>query len=271
MWRQGDVIERPGISWLGPAGLDPVTGMTDGQWSYEPVADPDLIVPFGVIASQTCDIGADGPGAKHPFVEIHPVVNMSEVDAGRRSQIERFEMRYLVALTQPPAPGFWVADLRLVLCVSKAQLIGTTALPGFATENDRLAFAEALARKKRRPALHDVLSYDLPKMLNDHVAERNRALRPRDWYLEVEQVRLQVTGDRLGPDTVSLIFVCEVDMPVEHRAEWREASKVLKRRLRSAGFHLGAMTFTTLDKMSGRLYRDTVALDVAALGRPPQW
>lgn len=273
LWRQGDLLRRPGVVWLGPGGDDEVTGTPAGTWDFEPVAAPDLVAPYGVIASQTCDIQATGPGSKHPFVEVHPVFDMSRLDPAKQQQIRHFGIRYLVALTSPPEPdGFWVADLRLVLSVSKSHLLTQTRVTGFDTEQDRLNFAEVLAVKRRRVALHDALSDDIPKILDDHIRNKDGAGHAPDWHEGVEQVRLDITGDRLGPESVTLVVVCDHrDLPVEERAIWREADAQLQGVLKRAGCTFGGWAFTDPDVMSARWYRNTVPIDVKQLRRAPSW
>lgn len=164
-WQTGHLLPRPALTWAGVAGDDPVTGVPTGDgdaYDWEPLADPDLRAPYGLVVSQTCDIVAAGTGRKHPFVDVPPVFRRNDLDKGPAQDIEQFKVTYLVALTAPPDDGFWVADLRLVMPVSKALLASHTPVPGFANAEDLLNLAEAVARKRRRPALHDVLSEDLP-------------------------------------------------------------------------------------------------------------
>jgi len=131
-----------------------------------------------MLVSQTCDVGATGTGGKHPFVEIASVFRRNDCDQGERRDIEQFKSTYQVALTQPPEDGFRVADLRLVMPISKALLAAYDPLPGFASSKDLLNLAEALARKRRRPALHEALSEDLPKSLDAYVKEKAKAKPP---------------------------------------------------------------------------------------------
>jgi hypothetical protein len=204
-WQTGHLLPRPALTWAGLAGEDPITGTAAGDddaYDWQPIADRDFVAPYGMLVSQTCDVVATGTGGKHPFVEIAPVFRRNDCDKGERRDIEQFKSMYQVALTQPPEDGFWVADLRLVMPISKALLAAYDPLPGFASSQDLLNLAEALARKRRRPALHEALSEDLPKSLDEYVKEKSKArpAAPPGWLEKVEQVRLRVTGgDRSGP------------------------------------------------------------------------
>jgi hypothetical protein len=270
-WKQGDLVERPGVTWLGPQQLDPVTGLSPGAFDWEPIAGPGFYSEWGIVRTQTCDLRADGPGRKHPFVEISPVVDMSFLDAGQRKQISRYEMTYLVALTNPPAEGFWVADLRVVTSISKAMLSRQVPVEAFSDETSRLHFAEAVARKYRRPAVHDVLSEDLPRLIESYIAEKDREGVAPEWHAAVEQVRITMTGDRLGPEKVSFLVVPDVDLSAAQRETWRAG---LQRSSKALGKHnvtIGSIVFQNLDEMPARIYRNSVPLNIPSLGRPPTW
>ena len=275
VWRTGDLVADPVFSWAGPAAADPVTEAGAGgrhSYDWEPVADPGLSVTYGLVVSQTCDIVATGPGAKHPFVDIVPVFRADGYAEARR-EIEQFKRGYLVALTAQPAEGFWVADLRLTMPVSKALLVVRTPLPGFATEEDLLNFAEALARKRRRPALHDVLSETLPRSLDDYADEQAKAKPPAPpgWLEKVDQVRLRVTNGRLQPQGAQLWVLQQTPLDPAEIQVWRGWHARGSRLLKKAKIGLLSTQFTDLDKMSARLYSETIPVFVKALGRPPTW
>ncbi len=179
-WQTGQLLPRPVLSWVGAAGADPITGAPPGDtdaYDWEPIANPDLSTPFGMVVSQTCDIPATGPGKRHPFVDISPLYRRNDLDYGQRKGIRQFKTNHLVALTRPPEDGFWIVDLRLTMPASKALLAAHQPLPAFADPQDVLNLTEALARKRRRPALRDVLSEALPRSLDDYASEVSRGAR----------------------------------------------------------------------------------------------
>lgn len=275
VWRTGHLVSDPVFSWAGPAAADPVTDADAGgehSYDWEPVADPGLTVPYGLVVSQTCDIVATGPGAKHPFVDVVPVFRADRYLSSRK-EIEQFKRNYLVALTAPPADGFWVADLRLTMPVSKTLLAARTPLPGFAAEDDLLNLAEAVARKRRRPALHDVLSETLPRSLDDYADEqaKTKPPAPPGWLEKVDQVRLRETNGRLQPDDAQLWVLQQTSLDPAETQVWRGWHARGERLLRKAGIGLLSTQFTDLDRMSARLYSETVPVAVKALGRPPTW
>jgi hypothetical protein len=272
-WKQSDLVRQPVLTWSGPLADDPITGVAAGGFAWEAVVDDSLVVPYGVICSQTCDIGAAGPGSVHPFVDIAPVVRRDDLNKGERQDILQHKRMYLTALTAPPEEGFWVADLRLIVPASKALLLHTEPLNGFATENDRLNFAEALGRKRRRPAVHGSLSEGLPQSLDAYIAEvqKPKVAPPGDWYQKVEQVRLIISGDRLGPDRVTMLVIAEDPLSPDEKGLWRAWRTRAARVLKKDGITLAAIVFTDLDKLSARRYAESLPVGVQALGRPPSW
>lgn len=270
-WQQGDLIERPVFSWAGPAEPDDLTGAEAGSYEWEPVADPSLVTPYGIVVSQTCDIGASGPGGRHPFVDVAPVVQMT-ADAGQQGQIRRYEVMHLVALPAPPDTGFWVADLRLIMPVSKRLLAAGSPIDAFGgDEMSRLSFAEAVARKHRRPALHDAVAETLPRSLNAYIAEMAKKQTAPEWLDKVEQVRISITGSRLAPIAAQPYVIQRDKLDAAERHLWQNWRNRAKKPLAQEGVDLKPIVFTDLDRLSARLYAVSLPVNVKALGRPPVW
>ncbi|MGH8940326.1 MAG: hypothetical protein ACRDV2_13410, partial [Actinomycetes bacterium] len=179
------------------------------------------------------------------------------------------EVVHLAQVTDPPGAGFYVVDLRLSMPVSKGVLLERTPVDGWADEIDRIEFAEAVARKVRRPALHDVISNDVKDSLNTYIGSTSK--NAPEWREKVLQVRLRVNGDRLRPTSVSLLICCDVKLTTEEKAIWRGWQKQGKRILAKAGIGLDPQLIQTLDEMNARIYQDSVPLHLPALGRPPAW
>ena len=66
-----------------------------------------------------------------------------------------------------PTPGEWAADLRISLPVSKAVLLRQSRVHGFREQHQTLEFAERVAAKTRRPALHDAIADGLVPRLRE--------------------------------------------------------------------------------------------------------
>jgi hypothetical protein len=91
-WRQGDIIS--GLRMFGGIseyGKDPLSGaqldpLADGEWgtARESLDAKEDVVPpeqLGIIVWQTCDVVATDAGARHPTVQVAPIVNLTT--AGR--------------------------------------------------------------------------------------------------------------------------------------------------------------------------------------------
>lgn len=268
VWKQGDLLRAGPRFWAAPGGVDPVliTG-ADVDWGVLDDGEDDGWV---AVTSQTCDIAAAGPGRKQPFVEVSPAFRLpSNLDASQIENIRNWGVTYLAPLTAPPGDGVWAVDLRLTMSVSKGLLVGQQPIEGFLREADRLNFGEFLGVRKRRPSLHDVLTGELLKSLCAYVKSTSKAAP--EWWQNVEQVRMRVEGDRLRPTAAGLIIIEETKLEASQRKVWRDWSSQARRILRPHGITLIPMLFSTIDDLSARLYRDSVALRMPELSRPARW
>jgi len=268
-WKQGDLVQGSPRFWAGPSSEDPVLGTAPGSRDWE-VVDDEAPGGYVVVTSQTCDIAAAGPGRWHPFVDVSPVFEVpADYDANKLQNILKWEVSYLVPISPSLSSSQWVADLRLSMPISKGLLASRSPIEGFATEEDRLLFGEAIAIKKRRPALADVISYDLPRSLSNYIKTTEKA-QP-EWWQHVEQVRLRIKGDRLRPSAVALLICEDIELSSRQRKIWRDWRKQGAALLRPHRITLDPVLFQTIDDMKARLYRETVPLRIPELGRPPVW
>lgn len=180
------------------------------------------ISDVGVITSQACDVCEEGPPSQ-PWVQVSPL----------RCLPKRFtktppDFLYPV---QPPtlSKGNWVVDLRMEAPIEKTLLVGQAPESAFATEDELLAFAEALGRRRDRAAL----STKLVAAVGQTLREKRRkgggfknALRQ-----EVYQVTLNIDdGTRTDPVAVRLHVITN-DAPSDRvknvfGAWWDEACDV---------------------------------------------
>ncbi|MGH3932041.1 MAG: hypothetical protein ACRDTF_18930, partial [Pseudonocardiaceae bacterium] len=176
------------------------------------------------------------------------------------------EMVDFVRLTNPPAPGEWAIDLRISLPVSKGVLLGHTPRRGFACELDEIEFADHLAGRSRRAALHDELSGSMLKNLRELVKKQRGPVVDDD----VEQVRLLVyEGSRLDPKKVQLIVIEETRLTAENRTIWRVWRETERKRLIKLKpvILLLPLLFRTVSELNVDLYRRTVPLNIPELRR----
>jgi hypothetical protein len=293
-WRQGDLVAGTRLFWAAPLD-DPLTGLqVDGDsssrwpvvvWDGTPaaattaVADVDTAPPdsnasrWSIITSQTCDVVATGPGARHPTVQVSPLRDLRlEFDAGQITEIRRGSRVDLVYVPNVPGGGDWAADLRVSLPVSKAVLLEQTPQRGFGKAKEALEFGERVAAKVRRPALHDQISDGLVNSLREFVKVTREA--GEQWPDLFEQFRLLVTdGDKLQPKSVALLAITHGQTTGANRQPLRGWQRTEKRRLARAsdGILLTPVRFYKLDELGARDYRDSDPLRVPELGSPAFW
>lgn len=272
-WKQGDLVSGCPMFWAGPAGRDRVIG-TPGAPAPGVGAPWDVIeLPvdsggFAIITSQTCDIAATGPGARHAFVDVSPVFEVA-LSENEWDAIESFQKIDCVALTNPPLDGKWICDLRISFPVSKGLLVEQGRLDWWTGERDRLNFSHAVAFKKLRPAVHDSIPGPFTASLEEHLRTGPRA-KP-EWKDHVEQVRVRLDGDRLHPRSVGLVVVEEVQLSEEQRNLWRAWDKQAKKILARDNIGYLPTLFMGINDISARTYRESIHLRLTPLARRVVW
>lgn len=269
-WRQGHQLVGIPVLWLAPPGIDPITGIEHPADDIAPVFD-ETRYPW-IITTQTCDLGGTPPGDRHPFIEVAPVIHASSLDKNRVRLAREGKAGDLIAVRSPfsghepadPEKPEWFADIRLEVPVSKTVLLDRDPIDGFPTDDDYIAFAEMLAYKKRRPALHEALAEDLPRLLDKFVADNG----PRkQCFAKVEQVRILVTDQqRLDPAAAALYILTNGVALTEEESEiWNrfqaQASTMLKRQ----GITLGPAIHCDVSDLNASVYRITVPVHSAQL------
>lgn len=174
LFKCGDVVESPPNFYF----ANPSYAVLEHTKRYaaEGILEPEVIdaqntaSPFGLITSQTCDIGEVGfDQPSHPFVSVSPVFEGSKLPGDKRSLLKkgkRIGAFYHVPLLKDYADGFWVADFRLEMPVEKSWLVGRTPIQGFTEEHARLV-PRVIAEIKERPAWSPLISDNLqPLLLN---------------------------------------------------------------------------------------------------------
>lgn len=292
-WQQGDLVRDVGLFWAGTEDVDELTGLTaepttGHRWPVVPwdgvpattagSVDADLAYAdqpatgWTIITSQTCDVVADGPGQRHPTVQVSPLQNIAHLDKSKILGIRRGEKVDLVHIPDVPDRGTWAADLRISLPVSKAVLLRQDRVPGFVDPTAAMQFAERVAAKYRRPALHDEIAGGLVNSLRALVDQA----RPAGdlWPDLIEQFRLQITdGDRLKPRNVRILAVTLDDLTAADKQPLRVWQTKERRRLLRAsdGIVLGPIWFGDLEKVGVGRYRDSDYLRIPELSQPVFW
>jgi hypothetical protein len=301
VWQQGDIISGLRLAWITQGEIDPLfdeesdeadkTDVADSSGLSEQlpdrklahyIYDPDLpqegeegITPpvaerydYGIITSQTCDIAATGPGARHPVVQVSPLVLIESL--GERAESVRLGVTTdMVVVPNVKPAGAWAADLRISIPVSKGVLLEQTRRGGFKDEEGRISFAESVALKYWRPALHDAVEVELVKSLEKFV----RLARGRGdlWVDDIYQFRIMVTrGTRLRPSEVTILVLTKGgEFEPAQRDPLRKWRISFKREFSNAcdGADLCPLSFERVEQMSLLDYRNSVPLRITELGR----
>lgn len=272
-WKQGHVLMDVPVVWLGPAGLDQITRVKNDRDDVAPVFDPSTAGP-AVITSQTCDLGGLPPGSLHPFFQVAPLVRGDRISSSLRSLARQGRVGYLVSVQSPfpvepvlgedgserrPGPEQeWYADLRVQVPVSKAVLLDREPIAGFADEDGSLAFAELLAFRSFRPAIHAGLSEGLPALLTKFVKDKGGA--KQQCFAKVEQVRVVfIGGDRLRPTRASFYVLTDgLKLDDEEREVWARFQAEAVSLLKAHGISVGPLLHCDVSELSASKYRDSV-------------
>jgi hypothetical protein len=276
-WHQGELLASPPFFYAANPQhpLLPFTEKNgDSARDWQVLALPVGERPsYGVITSQTCDICEAKPTS--PFIEVAPVYDLKAIlKDGQENDIRNHHWNNYIYLTQQPEQDHcYVADLRIILPVEKGALVGKTPVEAFATEADRLIFAERLATRVRRPAYADAVQDLVIRPLDDWIrSDHRKALKESSGrFTDVEEVRLRFDGDRLDPAWVQLVVFQETPLSREDQGPWRQWREVTNRQLsRQVGIPLRPVQFTSLAKMSAADYRLLAPVWLRYLGRGPR-
>jgi hypothetical protein len=250
-WKQGDIIACTGFAWLPAANADP----------------PILAATHAIITSQTCDIIGTGPGARHPFVQVSPLVDVTGIDAGKWGSLSSGAMLDRYGLEPAELPGQWIVDLRVSTPMPKEQLLGQKPIPGFRDERGALRFAEHLADRVRRPALHDFLTEVVTREIDAEVAKGKRA-RPSGWCDKVDEVCFLIRGDRLQPTSFRLLVLPNSTLLPEEHQRWVDLSKAFEKRAKRFSIKVEKQSILRYGECTAAIYRDAVPVRIPELGSP---
>jgi hypothetical protein len=284
-WRQADLVPGVRLFWASGDGVDQLSGLdmappADGGWAVARWEQPlpedggpgQVPVPMGIITSQTCDVVATGPGSRHPTVQVSPVIRLDQLAPGRANEVRAGRTVDMVLIANTPEGTEWAADLRISLPVSKSILAAHSPVRAFVTSREAYDFAQRVAIKMRRPAVHEA-AISLAKNLDRLVRQQRSA--GATWVDRVEQVRARAkSGTLLQLDALELIvmtldgaFTAEEMAPLR---QWRqEQQKQFKTE--TNGAILIPLRFVELDRMKVQDYRESVPLNLPELGQRPFW
>lgn len=166
-WRQGDAVLDAGLFMVHLADRQvPLTASAraDAENVDENQETFEVLTPVCglVVVTQTCDIIKRC--ADSEFVEVCRLVHIEDeslIQDVRKARRPRYA--YLPQL----AGRKLVADLERTMTIEKAVLAGWSRVEGCTTDDERVAFADALARKRKRFAFPDGFNTGLRKFRNN--------------------------------------------------------------------------------------------------------
>ena len=195
VWRQGDVVLD--VPWF--VHIEP--GLPGGE-PYEVV---ETTVRGLVALTQTCDILRDA--AARPFVEFAPLVEIpnpttyAEIERGARPNY---------AVVSALKGRRLVADLDRAMTLHKAVLETWARTPGWTTDDEIRAFAQALARKRVRFAFPDDF-VELVAPLQGRVKQKHGKQSPEGTALRaLREIRVRATPAWMA-HRVDLFFLFLID------------------------------------------------------------
>jgi len=264
--RQGQAVELPPFFYYASA-EHPVHQITH-EWAEvtersSGVVDltaEDLRPPYGLIATQTCDLAEEGK-PKRPWVQLAPVY-VYRCSAGEARKIQQGRSHPYLCWASGLGDrddGLWVADLRILLPVEKGWLVEQTTLPGFADEPGYTDFANRLATRFARPAYATELVNEVLKPLRDLLAEVSDRFAGDDGIVEVG---LELGRDRLDPQSARVCFIGNEPLRDEVRGFigdwWTQTFGATGR----GALQVLAPDFTDYDQLTARRY---VGLDIMSI------
>lgn len=220
----GHLIERPPLLFA----RDPAHPLWRHDLSQDPDRAPIVAVPesagppYGIITTQTCDLNEQRRYPVQPWFSMSPVYRVGEEANDDRA----IRGRQYLHIVGPPSPGLWVADLRLEVPLEKSVLVGREPIEAFSSEDERVAFANRLGRRRDRAALGNVINDVIDRKLRDQI--NNNPTRARRVFESVLALGLSIEqGDRLEPIAVQVhVITTGGDIPEQSQGAAEEAGGV---------------------------------------------
>ena len=208
-WRQGDVTLDGSLEFVYLADLSAPRSTTSIRLADQlreqgeglpdgPISLVDAVPGF-VIVTQTCDVVRSS--VQRPYIEVAPLVS---VPAGFLEEVRRLR-RPAFAYVPAMARQRLVADLDRVMTVEKAVVARWRRIPGWTTDDEARAFAEALARKRMRFAFPDDF-VAITGGLQERLRRRHNRQNPEGAHLRaLREIRVRAAPG-WDADAVSLSF-----------------------------------------------------------------
>lgn len=195
-WRQGDCVV--GKHWFVFQDVSAPAESAEEPIGADPTNKEDPVEGF-VVATQSCDI--ERTCAERPFVEVHPLVLIELAQLGGVKRAQRPRYAFVPALEEQRL----VADLDRVMAITKALLATWERVEGCRSDQESRAFADALARKRRRFAFPDDFTR-LVEPLRERLEEKHGKQSPEGTALRALREIRVAASPSWDAEQVTLIF-----------------------------------------------------------------
>ncbi len=272
-WRQGDVCLDAGLEFVraadlsrpgSPAALH-AAGLLQEQGEQLPTGPVSVSeeVPGFVVLTQTCDIVR--PNVQRPYVEVSPLIAVSSQLVEDARCLRRPAFAYI-----PATSGrLLVVDLDRVMTIEKTVVATWHRVPGWSTDDQARAFAEALSRKRMRFAFPDDFVAITGK-LQDRLRRRHNRQHPEGAHLRaLREIRVRA-APAWDADEVSLSFWFIKDQePDGFPSAWPDFVDEWVALLNlSVRFQIELAVACGLDDLTARDYLESDRLDLDSLSGP---
>jgi hypothetical protein len=260
-WQQGDVVLGQTV-FLHLADLrNPLTPETAAEEAEEsPTEGMELAAittqVHGIVAvSQTCDIVR--PCAERPFVELAPLVEVSEADLNAIKSGRFVRYAALPGLEEQPL----VVDLERTMTVEKSVLLGLQVIRGVRTDGEARTFAEALARKRSRFAFPDDFRPVIERFRRRIIEKHGKQSPEGDALRTLQEIRVQASPS--WDATAVSLFFWFIREPVDDKHAWPTLLDTWLKLISATGRYVSINGgVATLDDMTARDYVVSDRLDL---------
>lgn len=217
-WRQGDIAALKQQVWLANGTLPTTPVSKERAPTGKLVAMHESAANGHAVLTQTCDL-VPRPGRDRPFVAVAPLIRLDENQTAQaaRGRLTRF------AHVPTYQDGAFCADLDRITTIETGVLLLCHRLSSLDTDQQRLAFSRAVARKFDRFAFPDDLAASIKKW-RDHVIDKHGRQHSPEGELYRSAVDVLVSADpswdaeRIQA-TVTALFPAGALPPVDPEAQ----------------------------------------------------
>jgi hypothetical protein len=221
-WEQGDLVAWPPFLYF----ADPARAIWAATHDYRETSDgPEVILPdaeehippYGMVTTQTCDIGEEGRSTpSKPWVQIAPVY------ATRRWKAHRFHKapQHLMLVPDLPGDEVWVVDFRIEVPVEKGWLASQERVIGFNDARAKRAVGPRIAMLRGRVAVADSI-HQLRLTFEEAVAGISDG-SPEEQLIDAVDEVVVLTDSPLNPTDVQFAVLTKAPLSGE-ATEWLSA------------------------------------------------